>query len=85
MTIVEWKEGRPYKQNQTTSYVSIGDEMARRTVEQSGDFVIDPFLVTTRSPLVANDEGEFFNIVIDPGKAYIDGYRVSTTSNYNIE
>jgi hypothetical protein len=85
LTIVEWKEGKPYKQNQSTSYSIIGDEMARRTDEQSGDFVIDPFLVTTRSPLIANDEGEFFNVVIDPGKAYIDGYRVSTTSNFNID
>ena len=84
LTIVEWKDGRPYKQNQTTIYSAIGDEMATRTVEASGDFVIDPFLVTTRSPIVANDEGKFFNILIDPGKAYIDGYRVNTLSNYNL-
>ncbi|HYT43472.1 MAG TPA: hypothetical protein VEP90_14130, partial [Methylomirabilota bacterium] len=38
-----------------------------------------------RSPLVTNNEGSFFNILIDPGKAYINGYRVSSTSNFNLD
>lgn len=87
LTIAEWKEGRPFKQNQSTIYSTIGDEMAVRTNDAAGSFVIDPFLVTTRSPIAntANQEGEFFNVVIDPGKAYINGYRVTTTSNFNID
>src|SRR6266566_671444 len=85
LTLVQWKEGRPFKQNQSTVYSILGDTMALRTSEQSGNFVIDPFLITTRSPLVANNEGSFFNVLIDPGKAYINGYRVSSTSNFNLD
>jgi hypothetical protein len=84
-TIAEWQEGRPVKISATTDYSVIGDEMASRTKDASGNFVTDPFLVTTRSALDANNEGEFFNIVIDPGNAYIDGYRVNTTANFNIQ
>jgi len=35
---------------QLTVYSKIGDEMARRTSEESGDFVVDRFLTSTRSP-----------------------------------
>lgn len=85
LTICEWKEGLPYKQTQTTVYNELEDTMATRTLESSGNFVIDPFLVTTRSPLVANNEGQKYNIVVDPGTAYIQGHRVSTVANYNID
>src|SRR6266566_1942631 len=47
LTLVQWKEGRPFKQNQSTVYSILGDTMALRTSEQSGNFVIDPFLITT--------------------------------------
>lgn len=83
LNIVEWKEGRPYKQDQSTIYSIIGDEMARRTEESGGDFVTDPFLVTTRSTTNTSLEGQYFNVVIDPGTAYIKGHRVSTQGNYN--
>jgi hypothetical protein len=81
LSIVEWSEGNPYKQNQVTEYSRIGDEMARRTKEEAGDFVIDRFLVTTRSPSDPTLEGTSLDVVIDPGKAYVSGYRVETTRN----
>ena len=84
LTVVGWKEGNPYLQHQQTIYSIIGDNMAKQMEESSGDFVVNPFLVTSRSPLTSNQEGEFVNIIIDPGLAYIDGYRVETTSNFNI-
>lgn len=84
LSIVQWKEGNPYQQQQQTVYSIIGDEMATRTNDAEGNFVVQPFLVTTRSPQDANQEGQFFNVVIDPGLAYIDGYRVATSSNFNI-
>lgn len=84
-SICDWSEGNPYKYNQTTAYSRIGDEMARRMDEQSGDFVIDRFLVETRSPANSSYEGTKFSVVVDPGKAYIDGYRVETTRNFILD
>jgi len=83
-SLVEWSEGRPYKQNQQTAYNKINDEMARRTSDESGDYVINKFLVTTRSPANSSLEGNTFSVLVDPGIAYIDGYRVETKSNYTI-
>ena len=83
-SLVEWSEGRPYKQNQQTAYNKIDDELARRTSDESGDYVINKFIVTTKSPINDTLEGNTFSVVVDPGIAYIDGYRVETKANYSI-
>ena len=81
-SIVEFSEGKPFKQNKVTQFNTIGTQMARRTAEESGDFVIDQFLVTTTGREVFADEATEFEIAIDPGLAYIDGYRIETNTNY---
>jgi len=87
-SIVEFSEGRPFKQNRVTQYNAIQDEIAKRTYEESGDYVLDPFLVSTLSDenfdLTSgqSNEANNFDIIIDPGKAYISGYRVETFGNY---
>lgn len=83
--IVEWNEGAPYKQNQITVYNRIGDEIARNTFESSGNFVIDSFQVTTTSPSNSSNEGLVYSVVVDPGQAYISGYKVQTLDNYKID
>ena len=79
LTLAEWKDGTPFREFKTTVYSNIGDEMARRTKEAQGNFVIDPFVFTSREKSTANTTHT--ELVIDPGTGYIDGYRVS--SDYN--
>jgi hypothetical protein len=77
--LAEWKEGFPYKENRSTVYSGLAEEFARRTRESAGDYVGDMFSVTTRDKNVANNN--YINVLIDPGFAYISGYRVSTSYN----
>lgn len=84
-TLVEWSEGLPFRQNPTTQYSVLGDEMARRTAEGQGDFVLDRFNVTTTSPSNSALEGTRFSVLVDPGHAYISGYRVKTETNYSVD
>lgn len=83
--LVEWAEGYPYKQNNRTFYNVINDQAATSIKETSGNFVVDRFLVTTTSPsnsaLVANSMA----VVVDPGTAYVDGYKVQTYYNYSVD
>jgi hypothetical protein len=81
-SIVEFNNGVPYKQNPRTVYNVIDDEISRRTFEESGNYVIDPFLLTTKSPSTFALESTKFNILIDPGKGYINGKRVETVRYY---
>jgi hypothetical protein len=76
--LAEWKEGFPYKENRVTIYSNLAEEAARRTREAQGNFVVDSFQVTTREK-VSNTT--HYDVVIDPGLGYIDGYRVSTNFN----
>lgn len=80
--VAEFSNGNPYKQNRQTVYNIIGNEMARRTKEESGNYVIDQFNLNTKSPVLFANEATKFNIMIDPGVAYINGRRIETVRNY---
>lgn len=77
--LAEWKAGFPYKENRVTVYSNLAEEMARRTREAQGNFVIDPFNVTTKEKATTNTT--HIDVVVDPGTAYIEGYRVATSFN----
>lgn len=84
-TLVEFSQGRPYKQNKTTQYNKINDEMARRTKEESGNYVTDKFIVSSASPANNAEEANFYTLKVDPGAAYVDGYRVRTEDTFSYE
>lgn len=81
--LVEWSEGQPFKQNKSTQYSRLGDEMAQRTFDESGNYVVDTFQIGTTSS-AANDASKY-TVVVDPGQAYISGYKVQTLRNYYID
>lgn len=87
-TIIEFAEGRPFKQNRKTQYNAIGDEIALRSYEQSGNFIIDKFNVATKSPNANSTqssvqiEANNFNLVVDRGHGYINGKRVITQTTF---
>lgn len=80
--LVTWSDGQPTQVNTTTTYSTIGDAMAQRTYEEAGNFVLDQFLVTTRSSSNTSLEGTSTDVVVDPGTGYVSGYRVQTQRNY---
>ena len=83
LPIIEFTEGFPSKQFTQTQFNSVNEELARRTYEESGNYVLDQFLTTTKSRLTFTEEKDYFNVVVDPGLAYIQGKRVQTYYNYN--
>lgn len=85
LTLVEWNSGNPVKQNRNTQYSRIGDQMAQEIYDQSGNFVLDAFQVTTDSPLDQNLESAFYSVIVDPGQAYINGRKRQTLANYRID
>lgn len=87
LPLVKFSEGRFYYQSTSPEFSELEEELARRTYEESGNYVLDQFNVTTRSTLSIANSDTHFSYVIDPGHAYIDGYRVKTIANYaqNVE
>lgn len=82
--IVEFSEGKPYKQHTKTVFNSIGDELAKRTYEESGNYVIDEFLIKENAEETLEDDAQSFELFIDPGLAYVQGRRVETKHNATV-
>ena len=52
---------------------AVGDILARRTLEESGDYIVKPFQID----VVAHESNtQSFYYTVSPGIAYVDGYRV---------
>lgn len=82
LPIIEFTDGRAYRINQDTVYNVINRQLARRTYEESGNYVIDPFQTLTKDSSVFAETAGTFKLAIDPGKAYINGLRIETIDNY---
>lgn len=81
-SLVDFIEGQPARASTDPNYSLLGKELARRTDEESGDYVIEPFYMRTRQKLFANGDidTENLKLEVDKGLAYVAGYRVETLS-----
>lgn len=91
--IMVLKAGNPETPPSQTDYTPLFLEMfARRTYDESGDYIINDFLLDVREHLnngsnrgvyLAGDGGleEKVALVLDPGKAYVRGYEIETNSS----
>jgi hypothetical protein len=83
-SLVDFKNGSPFTIRQTTQLSNtIVSQMAQRTYETNGNFVVKPFLLST-SP-IANTSNTLYanniNLVSSSGLGYVNGYRVEFTNN----
>jgi len=83
--LIEFSNGKPFIQHRLSQYNKLADELARRTSEESGNYVLDPFQVTTQAVSSFANTENYFSVVVDPGHAYINGYRVQTLRNYTAQ
>lgn len=79
-SLVSFVEGNPTMINTDPAYNVLGKELARRTDEESGNYVIEPFNMRTLTRYDANGTIDTTNVrlELDPGLAYIHGYRIKT-------
>lgn len=79
-----------------TDYAVLEETLARRTFDESGDYIIDRFDIdleehldtgTNNGILTIADGGDEskFAVLLDPGKAYVRGFEVETESTTLIE
>lgn len=63
------------KPSQEENYNVIRDIMAVRTSEESGDYIVKPFILNFADNTTDNS---ILDITVQPGVAYVDGYRIET-------
>jgi len=82
LALVKFSNGKFFSQQTNPQFNKVADELAKRTYEESGNYVLDPYQMTTVSAPTMAETANTFTYVIDPGHAYIAGYRVQTQRNF---
>lgn len=80
-SLVEMQNGKPVRQKQTSEYNVLGQEMARRTAEESGNYVISPFSIISDE---ISSNTTHFQAKIGAGIAYVNGFRINQFDNYSV-
>jgi hypothetical protein len=73
--------GAPVTINQDPLLSKLGDIIAKRTFEESGNYVVKPFQVNVE----ASSNSQTMYYTVSPGIAYVDGYRVELLAPRKIE
>lgn len=76
------QNGQRLNQIQYPIYSGLGDQLARRTYDESGDYTVRPFRINVVDH--ATDDTKL-TVRIDPGKAYVKGYEIETLGVYEVD
>jgi len=82
LQLAQFVSGQYQNTRKTTVYSKLGDEMAKRTFEESGNYVLNPFVVRAKDHPTDNTK---FNLIVGRGTAYVNGYRVDIRYPETIE
>lgn len=80
--IVEFDGSSPTEQNDDPEYSRLQEKLSKRTWEESGDYVIEPFKIET---LVNSANSQTFFYQISPGVGYVRGNRIEKVGITKIE
>ena len=72
-TLVRYQNGNAVTLRDVSQYNVLGEELARRTYEESGNYILDKF------PLQTTDRGGNVDLLVGTGVAYVKGYRVENS------
>ena len=72
LSIVEFKNGRISKRRTETEFNSVASELAKRTREESGNYVVKPFNIYTEEKA---SNTTHLNLSVSAGIGYVDGFR----------
>jgi hypothetical protein len=82
-SVCDFKNGLPVSIKNDPQYAAIGADMARRTFETNGDYVVNPFVlsVQNKTDISGNANTKYLSLVSSPGVGYVKGYRVEFINN----
>lgn len=79
--LIKLKDGEAVTEVKNPKYNEIEHELARRTYDESGSYVVKNFPIT----IEPNTDQTKLNVILDPGKAYVHGYELETVSKTVLE
>lgn len=79
--IVEFQNGHKVRQSEETQFNVIGNQLAKRTFEESGNYVVRRFPITTEA---ISGNTTHINASVGAGIAYVEGFRVENLDNIRV-
>jgi len=79
--IARLESGVITKHARSADYNVLGDELARRTFDESGNYYINPFKTLIKSHQASSPDATKLTAVVEPSKAYVRGYEIETLKN----
>ena len=85
-SLVDFKQGLPITLKTDPQYTSLSKELARRTYETNGNYVVNPFLLSTQNKTQSDSYSNtgYLNLISSAGVGYVQGYRVEFINNNNV-
>lgn len=80
-SLVRYQNGNAITLRDVSQYNVLGDELARRTYEESGNYVLERFPLSTDDRLPAGAANTEVHAILGPGIAYVKGYRVENSAD----
>ena len=81
-SLVKFQDGAPNLLFTDAQYSKLGADMARRTYEESGNYIVDPFEITVSSNTYNENS---LVLEVDKGVGYVQGYRVEFADKNKVE
>jgi hypothetical protein len=94
--LLRLSNGTLQNQVRSTEYAVLEDTLARRTYDESGDYVVKPFDIDIREHLISGSNRGIYTsanggsstklaVGFSPGKAYVKGYEIDTIATTYID
>ena len=84
-TLARYQNGNAITVRDVSQYNVLGEEMARRTYEESGNYILETFPITTDDRIPTGAANSEVQCVVGPGTAYVKGYRVENSGERSFQ
>ena len=80
-TLVRYENGNAVTVRDVSQYNVLGEELARRTYEESGNYILRDFPLQTDDRIPEGNANNEVHVLVGQGVAYVKGYRVENSGD----
>ena len=80
-TLVRYQNGNAITVRDVSQYNVLGEELARRTYDESGNYILEQFPLNTDDRIPEGQSNTEVQVIVGPGTAYVKGYRIENSGD----
>lgn len=84
-TLARYQNGNAITVRDVSQYNVLGEELARRTYEESGNYILETFPLSTDDRIPTGAANSEVQVVVGPGVAYVKGYRIENSGERSFQ